>query len=37
MGPEAVERFVSAADLIEEYLDTRIPEEIHALPAAPCS
>ena len=26
-GPEATSRFVSAADLIEEYLDTRIPEE----------
>ena len=27
MGEEATSRFVSAADLIEEYLDTRIPEE----------
>lgn len=27
MGPEATKRFVSAADLIEEYLDTRLPEE----------
>jgi Xaa-Pro dipeptidase len=27
MGPEAESRFASAADLIEEYLDTRIPEE----------
>lgn len=27
MGPEATSRFVSAAGLIEEYLDTRIPEE----------
>ena len=27
MGPKYVERFVSAADLIEEYLDTRLPEE----------
>jgi Xaa-Pro aminopeptidase len=27
LGPEATSRFVSAADLIEEYLDTRIPEE----------
>ncbi|XXF80362.1 M24 family metallopeptidase [Myxococcaceae bacterium GXIMD 01537] len=27
MGPEAQKRFVPAADLIEEYLDTRIPEE----------
>jgi hypothetical protein len=27
MGPEAVSRFTSAADLIEEYLDTRLPEE----------
>jgi Xaa-Pro aminopeptidase len=27
MGAEATSRFVSAADLIEEYLDTRIPEE----------
>jgi len=30
MGPEATSRFVSAADLIEEYLDTRIPEELEA-------
>lgn len=28
MGPKAAARFVSAADLIEEYLDTRIPEEL---------
>jgi Xaa-Pro dipeptidase len=28
MGPEAEKRFVSAADLIEEYLDTRIPAEM---------
>ena len=28
MGPEATSRFVSAADLIEEYLDTRIPGEL---------
>jgi len=27
LGPEAEKRFVSAADLIEEYLDTRLPEE----------
>lgn len=27
MGPEATSRFVSAANLIETYLDTRIPEE----------
>jgi len=27
LGSEAEKRFVSAADLIEEYLDTRIPEE----------
>ena len=27
MGAEATGRFVSAADLIEEYLDTRIPDE----------
>jgi hypothetical protein len=27
LGPEATARFVSAADLIEEHLDTRIPEE----------
>src|SRR5215469_11917754 len=27
MGPDAVQHFVPAADLIEEYLDTRIPEE----------
>ena len=27
LGPEAESRFVSAADLIEEYFDTRIPEE----------
>jgi Xaa-Pro dipeptidase len=27
MGAEAASRFVPAADLIEEYLDTRIPEE----------
>lgn len=27
MGAEAQRRFVSAADLLEEYLDTRIPEE----------
>jgi hypothetical protein len=28
MGPEATRRFTSAADLIEEYLNTRIPEEL---------
>jgi Xaa-Pro aminopeptidase len=28
MGEEATSRFVSAADLIEEYLDTRIPAEL---------
>lgn len=28
LGPEAQKRVVSAADLIEEYLDTRIPEEM---------
>ena len=28
MGPEATNRFTSAADLIEEYLNTRIPEEL---------
>ncbi|WNG23093.1 M24 family metallopeptidase [Cystobacter fuscus] len=28
MGPEAEARFVSAAPLIEEYLDTRLPEEL---------
>ncbi len=28
VGPEASSRFVSAADLIEEYLNTRIPEEL---------
>jgi Xaa-Pro dipeptidase len=28
MGPDATSRFVSAADLIEEYFDTRIPEEL---------
>ena len=28
MGAEAESRFVSAADLIEEYVDTRIPEEL---------
>ncbi len=27
LGPEAEKRFVSAAGLIEDYLDTRIPEE----------
>ena len=27
LGEEATSRFVSAADLIEEYLDTRLPEE----------
>jgi Xaa-Pro dipeptidase len=27
MGPEATARFTSAADLIEEYCDTRLPEE----------
>jgi Xaa-Pro dipeptidase len=27
MGPDAAQRFVPAAGLIEEYLDTRIPEE----------
>jgi Xaa-Pro dipeptidase len=28
MGPEAQSRFVSAAALVEEYLDTRLPEEM---------
>jgi Xaa-Pro dipeptidase len=28
MGEEATTRFVSASDLIEEYLDTRLPEEM---------
>jgi Xaa-Pro aminopeptidase len=28
LGPEAEARFISAAPLIEEYLDTRIPEEL---------
>ena len=28
LGPEAEKRFVSAAPLIEEYLDTRLPEEL---------
>jgi len=28
LGPEAESRFASAEDLIEEYLDTRIPEEL---------
>src|SRR5262245_11996003 len=28
MGPEAEARFTSAADLIEEYCDTRLPEEL---------
>ena len=28
MGPEATSRFMSAAPLITEYLDTRIPEEL---------
>jgi len=28
VGPETSKSFVSAADLIEEYLDTRIPEEL---------
>ena len=28
MGKEATKRFVSAEDLIEEFLDTRIPEEL---------
>jgi Xaa-Pro dipeptidase len=28
LGPEAEARFASAADLIEEYLDTRLPEEV---------
>ena len=28
MGPEAESRFTSAANLIEEYCDTRIPEEL---------
>jgi Xaa-Pro dipeptidase len=27
MGPDPAQRFVPAADLIEESLDTRIPEE----------
>ena len=30
MGPEATARFVSAADLIEEFYDTRIPEEFES-------
>ena len=33
MGPEAASRFVPAADLIEEYLDTRIPEEFETYTA----
>ena len=28
MGAEATKRFVGAQDLIEEFLDTRIPEEL---------
>ena len=28
LGPEAEERFVSAHELIDEYLDTRMPEEL---------
>ncbi|WP_309891506.1 M24 family metallopeptidase [Archangium sp.] len=28
LGPEGEKRFISAAPLIEEYLDTRIPEEL---------
>ncbi len=28
MGPEATSRFVSASPLIEDYLDTRLPEEL---------
>lgn len=28
LGAEAASRFVSAADLLEDYLDTRIPEEL---------
>jgi Xaa-Pro aminopeptidase len=28
LGPEAEKKFVPAAELIEEYLDTRIPEEL---------
>jgi Xaa-Pro aminopeptidase len=28
LGPDAEKRFAPAADLIEEYLDTRIPEEL---------
>lgn len=27
MGPKYAERFASATDLIEEYLDTRLPDE----------
>ncbi len=34
LGKEASERFVSAADLLEEYLDTRIPEEFEHYEAA---
>jgi Xaa-Pro aminopeptidase len=34
MGPEAVTRFVSAAPLIIEYLDTRLPEELEHYRAA---
>jgi Xaa-Pro aminopeptidase len=34
MGEEATSRFVSAADLIEEYLDTRIPAEFEHYRAA---
>lgn len=28
VGPEGVQKFVSASDLVEEYLDTRLPEEM---------
>jgi Xaa-Pro dipeptidase len=28
VGPEGVKKFVSASDLVEEYLDTRLPEEM---------
>jgi len=31
MGPDPAQRFVPAADLIEESLDTRIPEEFETM------
>lgn len=34
MGKEATDKFVSSADLLEEYLDTRIPEEFEHYKAA---